>query len=261
MDEVRLQADLHTLVTAELLYQRGHGVQAIYRFKHALVQETAYQSLLTRTRQQYHQRIAQTLEEHFVDTAETEPELLAHHYTEAGLGESAVVWWQRAGERAEQRSAYHEAMAHLMKGLAGLESLPETPTRVDCEIRLQLALSRSLRATKGHAALEVRHASTRALELCRQHNDPLLHLRALAELRLFHTGRAEHRQAIETAAETLHVAQRLQNPVLLADAHYDMGLPLYMCGRWGTAVDHFSHSLRYADPHEMSRYLIVAQIL
>ena len=91
-----LQQGLRQLVEAELLYQRGMPPQAIYMFKHALIQDTAYQSLLKSTRQQYHQRIAQVLEAQFPETAETQPELLAHHYTEAGLAEPAVGYWQRA---------------------------------------------------------------------------------------------------------------------------------------------------------------------
>ena len=99
-DEETLQQALGQLVDAELLYPRGYPPEATYLFKHALIQEAAYQSLLTRTRQQYHQRIAQALAAHFPETAETQPELLAHHYTEAGLSEHAMPWWQRAGQRA-----------------------------------------------------------------------------------------------------------------------------------------------------------------
>ena len=96
-DEETLQQGLHQLVAAEFLYQRGLPPQATYLFKHALIQEAAYQSLLKSTRQQYHQRIAQVLEAQFPETAETQPELLAYHYTEAGLNEPAIGYWQRAG--------------------------------------------------------------------------------------------------------------------------------------------------------------------
>ena len=118
-DEETLQQGLHQLVAAEFLYQRGLPPQATYLFKHTLIQEAAYQSLLKSTRQQYHQRIAQVLEAQFPETAETQPELLAYHYTEAGLNEPAIGYWQRAGERALQRSANPEAVQHLTRGLAG----------------------------------------------------------------------------------------------------------------------------------------------
>src|SRR5262245_63526076 len=103
--------------------------QTTYLFKHALIQDTAYQSLLKSRRQQLHQQIAQVLEEKFSETTETQPELLAHHYTEAGLIAQAIPYWQRAGERAVQRSANIEAISHLTKGLELLKTLPDTPER------------------------------------------------------------------------------------------------------------------------------------
>ena len=115
-EEVTLQRELGRLVEAELLYQRGVVPQATYLFKHALIQEAAYQSLLRSTRQYYHQRAARVLTEQFPETAETHPELIAHHYTEAACNEQAVPYWQRAGQRAIERSAHVEAVAHLTQG-------------------------------------------------------------------------------------------------------------------------------------------------
>ena len=109
-----------------MLYQRGIPPQATYIFKHALIQDTAYQALLRSTRQQYHQRIAQVLEARFPEAVDTQPELLAHHFTEASLNESAVGYWQRAGQRANERSANVEAISHLTKGLDVLQALPES---------------------------------------------------------------------------------------------------------------------------------------
>src|SRR4029079_2884608 len=149
-DEGTLQRGLHQLVEAELLYQRGLPPQATYLFKHALIQDAAYQSLLKNTRQQYHRQIAQVLEEKFSETKETQPELLAHHYTEAGLTERAIPYWRQAGQRATERSAYVEAVGHLTKGLDLLKALPDTPESVQQELPLQLALSNSLMATKGY---------------------------------------------------------------------------------------------------------------
>src|SRR6266851_3696764 len=129
VDEMTLQRELGRLVEAELVYQRGLPPQATYTFKHALIQDAAYESLLKSTRQHYHQRIAQVLEFQFPETAEAQPELLAHHFTEAGLTEKAVHYWHYAGQRAIERSAYVEAIAHLRQGLALLQTLPETPER------------------------------------------------------------------------------------------------------------------------------------
>jgi Double zinc ribbon/Adenylate and Guanylate cyclase catalytic domain len=168
LDEATLQQGLKQLVEAELVYQRGLVPQAHYLFKHALIQDTAYQSLLKSTRQQYHCQIAQVLERRFPETTETQPELLAHHYTEAGLIEQAILYWQRAGERATQRSAYIEAIAHLTRGLEVLKTLPDIPERVRQELTLQLALNEALFPVKGHTAPEVVKTVTRARELCQQ---------------------------------------------------------------------------------------------
>src|SRR5438105_14914734 len=111
LDASTLQRELGRLVEAEIVYQRGLPPQSTYMFKHALIQDAAYQSLLKSTRQQYHQRIAQVLEFQFPETVEAQPELLAHHYTEAGLTEKAVGYWQKAGQSAVQRSAHVEAIS------------------------------------------------------------------------------------------------------------------------------------------------------
>src|SRR5262249_1820762 len=118
VDKMTLQRELGRLVEAELVYQRGVPPQATYTFKHPLIQDAAYQSLLKSTRQHYHQQIAQVLEAQFPETAETQPELLAHHYTEAGLTEKAVHYWYKAAQRAAaERSAHVEAISHLRQGL------------------------------------------------------------------------------------------------------------------------------------------------
>src|SRR4029453_9384442 len=129
VDEPTLQRELGRLVEAELLYQRGLPPEATYLFKHALIRDIAYESLLRRTRQGYHQRVAQVLEAQFPETAATQPELLAQHCTEAGLNEQAVGYWYQAGQQAIQRSAQEEAVAHLTQGLAVLKTLSPTPER------------------------------------------------------------------------------------------------------------------------------------
>ncbi|MFQ5937284.1 MAG: AAA family ATPase, partial [Acidiferrobacterales bacterium] len=168
LTEEELEGALTHLAQAELIYRRGLPPDATYAFKHALVQDTAYQSLLKSTRQQFHQRIARTLEEQFPETAETEPELLAHHYTEAHLLEKAVGYWHRAGRRASERLARVEAVAHLTKGLELITSLPDTPDRARHELNLQITLAPALQFIKGWAAQEVEQAYLRAQELCRQ---------------------------------------------------------------------------------------------
>ena len=150
------------------MYQCGLVPQAHYLFKHALIQDTAYQSLLKSSRQQYHRQIAQVLEERFPETTETQPELLAHHYTEAGLIEQAISYWQKAGERTTQRSANVEAIAHLTRGLELLKTLPGTPGHVQQELTLQIALSDALITVKGERSPDVEKTVLRARELCQQ---------------------------------------------------------------------------------------------
>jgi predicted ATPase len=153
---------------AEFLYQRGLPPQATYLFKHVLIQDAAYQSVLKRTRQRHHQRIAQVLEAQFPATAATQPELLAHHYTAAGCHEQAIPYWQQAGQQASDRSAHLEAISHCTTGIALLTTLPETLARAQHALAMYLTLGAALQMTKGLAAPEVEHAYTQAHTLCQQ---------------------------------------------------------------------------------------------
>ena len=198
---------------AEILYQRGVGEQARYFFKHALIQDTAYQSLLKSTRQQYHQQIAQVLEERFPDTKENQPELLAHHYTEAGLIEQAIPYWQQAGQRASQRSANVEAISHLTKGLELLKTLPDTPERAQQELTLQIALVGPLIATKGLCCPRSGAAYTRARELCQQMGETPQLFPVLLGLRAFYLVRGELQTARELGEQCSALAQSVQDPV------------------------------------------------
>jgi predicted ATPase len=137
LEEGALQGELRRLVDTELLYQRGMPPRATYTFKHTLIQDAAYQSLLRSTRQQYHRQIAQVLVERFPNIAETQPVLLAHHYTEAGFSEPAIAYWQRAAERAIARAAHVEAISHLTVALELLRTLPETSEHARQELVLQ----------------------------------------------------------------------------------------------------------------------------
>ena len=162
LDEDTLQSELRRLVEAELLYQSGFPPQARYIFKHALIRDAAYQQMLRSKRHQVHQTIAQVLEREFAETTETQPELVAYHYTEAGLREQAIPYWQRAGRRAIERSANIEAVGHLTQGIALLKQLAETPARLQQELELQTALGTALMPTRGYAAPEVEQTYSRA---------------------------------------------------------------------------------------------------
>jgi predicted ATPase len=161
--ERELQAALHQLGDAGLLFCRGAAPHSSYLFKHALVQDAAYSTLLRGRRQELHARVAAALEQHFADLVERQPELLAHHLTAAGNTERAVEQWLKAGRHGAARLAYLEAIAHLERGLGLLRSLPESPARDGSEIELRLALGLSLFTAKG--AVEAKAAYMRALEL------------------------------------------------------------------------------------------------
>ena len=219
LDEVTLQRELGRLVEAELVYQRGLPPQATYLFKHALIQDVAYQSLLKSTRQHYHQRIAQVLESQFPETTATQPELVAHHCMEAGLTHQSVTYWYKAAQRAVERSAHVEGINHLRIGLALLQTLPETRERVQREVDMSIALGVSLRATKGYAAPEVGESYTRAQQLCQHLEDPQQLFPVLRGLHGYYNVRAEYQTAHGLGEQLLSLAQQIQDPAML------MGVP------------------------------------
>ncbi|HJY84495.1 MAG TPA: adenylate/guanylate cyclase domain-containing protein [Candidatus Binatia bacterium] len=250
MEEASLQQTLAKLVEAEVLYQRGLPPQARYVFKHALIQDAAYQSLLKSKRQQYHTQIAHVLEEQFSETTETQPELLAHHYTEAGLIAQAIPYWQQAGQRATQRSAYMEAISHLTKGLELLKLLPDTAERAQQELLLQIVMGVPLVATNGYGAPEVKTAYARARELCRQVGETAHLFLVLHGLWRFYLVRAELQTAQELAKQLLHLAQRLEDSALLLEAHWALGLTLFNLGKFVPALEHLEQSTALYDSQQ-----------
>jgi len=208
--------------------------------------------LLKSTRQRYHRQIAQVLADRFPETVETQPELVAQHYTEAGLIEQAVPYWQRAGQRAAERSAHVEAVSHLTKGLELLKTLPDTPERIQQELTLQLTLGGSLMTTKGFAAPEVKQVYSRALELCRQVGETPQLLPVLKGLHAFYVAGAEYRTAHELAEQLFTLAQRLQDPALLIVAHAGLGACLWLLGDSVLAREHFERGIALYDPPQHS---------
>jgi predicted ATPase len=255
LDASTLQRELGRLVETELLYQRGLPPQSTYMFKHGLIQDAAYQSLLKITRQQYHQRIAEELEAEFPETAEAEPELLAHHYTEAGLTEQAVGYWQRAGQRAVQRSAHVEAISHLRTGLALLQTLPETQERTRREVNIHIALGASLLATKGYAAPEVGQTYTYARQLCQHFDDPHQLFPVLRGLWMYYHTRGEHLTAHALGEQLLALAQQVQEAAMLVAAHRALGATLLWLGAAAEAHAHFTQGIALDDPQQLRAYV------
>jgi predicted ATPase len=250
LDETTLQHGLRQLVEAELLYQRGLLPQATYLFKHALIQDAAYQSLLKSTRQHYHQRIAEALAERFPETAETQPELLAHHATEAGLSEQAIVYWQRAGQRAIERSANLEAIGHLTKGLEVLATLPDTREWTQQELALHTTLGPALIMIKGYGAPEVEHTYVRARELCQQVDDPAQLFPVLRGLWNRYLMRAEHQKGLELGEQLLSLAHRLHDPASLVEAYRVLGTVLWNRGELLPAREHLERGIALYEPHQ-----------
>jgi predicted ATPase len=247
-DEATVQRGLHQLVEAELLYQQGLPPQTAYVFKHALIQDAAYQSLLRSTRQQYHQRIAQVLETQFPEMVATQPELVAQHYTEAGCPEQAIPYWQRAGQQARQRSANLEAIQHLTRGLALLATLPETPAWVQQELDLQVALGPALMAIKGLAAPEVEQTYARARALCHQVGDTPQLFPTLRGLCRFYQTRGMLLTARELGEQLYRLAQREITPTNRLEAHEALGSALFHLGEYATARIHLEQGVALIDP-------------
>ncbi|MBI3244942.1 MAG: AAA family ATPase [Deltaproteobacteria bacterium] len=254
--EKDLQQALAKLVESELLYRRDQPLTAPYTFKHALVQDTAYQSLLKSTRQQMHQRIAQVLEEQFSETKEAQPELLAHHCTEAGLIAQAIPYWQRAGEKAAERLANIEAISHVRKGLALLQTLPATAEHIEQELTLQMLLNVALMVTKGFGAPEAVEVQVRMQTLCQQVGETPQVFRALPQLRGMYFARGEIDTARTLAEQYLALAQRLQFPILLVWASYGIGETLLFSGEVASARVHLEQGIAAYDPEQVRAFFV-----
>jgi class 3 adenylate cyclase/predicted ATPase len=206
LDETILQHELARLVKAEIVYQRGTPPQATYTFKHALIQDAAYQSLLKSTRQHYHLRIAEGLQELFAETAQTQPELLAYHYSEGSLYDLAIEYWFKAGEQARHRFANPEAVSHLKQGLDALNHLSDSPKRHQQELDLCISLGNTLIPLQGYAAPEVAEVYGRAQELCHQVGDTRQLFPTLYGLCIYNMVQANHQAAYKLGEELVHLA-------------------------------------------------------
>ena len=249
-DEDTLQTGLAQLVAAELLYQRGRPPRARYMFKHALIQDAAYASLLKSTRQQVHQQLAQVFEARFPALVETQPELVAQHYTAAGCTEQAVVYWQRAGQQASDRSAHLEALSHVTTGIELLKSLPETPEHTQQALALHIALGAALQVTKGYGAPEVEHAYTQARAWCQQVGETPELVPVLFGLWRFYGVRSQLHTARELGEILLRLAQRAHDSALAVIAHYALGTTWWWLGALPTARQHLEEGIALYTPEQ-----------
>ncbi len=248
MDEAALRHGLVRLVDAEILFARGEPPAATYTFKHALIQETAYQSLLKRTRQQLHARVAQVLEERFSERVASEPEVIARHYDQAGLAAPASAHYQRAGERATQQSANEEAIGHLRRALALVGTLPETRERHQRELGLQMAIGGPLGAARGWSHPECERTYVRARELASQIGESPELSRVLAGMAAAYLNKGDLATGAEVATEALAAAERTRDAFDLLLAHFYAGQALVFQGHFSRALQHVEHSIKLYNP-------------
>ena len=252
LDEPQLQDELAKLVAGEILFQRGRPPQCNYQFKHALLQEAAYQSLLKKKRQRFHQQIAEVLQARFPETAETQPELLAHHWTEADQASAAIPYWLQAGLRSQRRSANREAIEHFRRGLQLLATLPPGPQRDQQELDFLMPLGVVLMAAKGYAAPEVGDCFGHARRLCEalQATVPLFFvLRGMWAWRLL---RDELDLCCDLCDETLRLAETSEGRELLTEAHFLPGNTYYYRGDFVRSMQHLEAGWAQFD-YERSR--------
>ncbi len=244
----QLDDALDQLVASGLVFRRGDPPHATYTFKHALVQETAYNALLRAQREGIHGRIARTLASDFPDVMEANPELIANHYTQAGLDEEAVEFWREAGDLADARCAPKEAVAHISHALQLLERFPASPHRSRTELGLLTTLGGALIAARGFAAPEVGEAYVRARQLCEQIGDDARRFPALFGLWIFHAARAEMDDAVAVANQMLQLAAELDDDVARLVAHRAMTNTRFFLGDLAAARAHAENALALYKP-------------
>jgi predicted ATPase len=261
--DVELQSALGSLTEAGLLFAQGVLPNTTYLFKHALVQDAAYGTLLREPRRALHARIAKSLESQFAQIAENQPELLAHHCTEAGLIEKAASYWGKAGQRSVERSALVEAVAHLTRALEQIATLPPSTSMRREQLKLQSALITPLIHVKGYAAPETKAAAEQTKLLIEQAEaqgetpeDPLMWFSALYGFAAVNFV-AFNGDVMRKIAEQFSIrAEKQGATVPIMVGHRFMGHALLLTGEIGPALAHYSQSLALYDPAEHRQFAV-----
>jgi class 3 adenylate cyclase/predicted ATPase len=258
LPEEELQAALARLVASELVFQRGTPPDAVYAFKHALVQDAAHGSLLRSARQQLHTQIAEALKAHSPEMLDSQPELFAQHYAEAGLVEKSAAYWGKAGHRSAARSAMTEAAAQFQKALDQLALLPDNPKRQRQELELRSSFGAVLQAVKGFGAPETGHAYARARELWEQLGSPAEFLRVPFGQSLYHLYRGELDLALRLDEGLLRLSRQRNDSTGLVMGHLSSGRTLMFAGRLASSRSYLEAALALYDP--ISHGSLVPQI-
>jgi len=247
-NEAALKQELGEIVAAEMLYQRGALKNLSYRFKHILIQETAYDSLLMSKRRELHGRTAEILEQELASTTPHQPALLAYHYTEAGMAEKAIPYWTLASRQSLASFANQEAIEQARRGIQLLESLPESPQRAAQELPLQSVLGTALLSIHGYVDPQVRHAFTRAQDLCEQIGDAPQLFQVVVGLWMFNLIASKLDEALEQAQRLLRIAETTDNPAHHLQARYCQAFVQYYRGEFLSAKTHLETALRSEVP-------------
>jgi serine/threonine protein kinase/predicted ATPase len=237
LPEAGLRSGLGRLVQAEILFEKGRPPRTSYQFKHALIQDAAYQSMLKGKRQQVHERIARVVEAAFPEVVRAQPELLAHHFSAAGQADRAIDYWREAVRRSQARSAHAEAIGHVTRGLEQVRSLPESPGRDEVELGFQVPLSVSLLAARGYAVPELEGVHARARELSERIGAaaPLFHVVwGMWALRLL---RDEMDTAIDLADQLLELGQARADNGLTMEAWFSLAITRFYRGDFRGCLD------------------------
>ena len=243
-DEEDMLSALSLLVKADIIYQVDISPFVRFAFKHVLLRDVIYDSLLRSKRQQIHADIAAILEQDFPELTENQPEVLAYHHQEAAHHQLAIHCWLKSGQRALAHSANVEAIANFRKALQLLNALPETPERTKHEIDIQLAMGIPLIAVQGYASADTREAFSRARALCLQLGNIPEYFQALYGLCMHSWMCARHDEALPMAEEFLSRSRALSDPVLLMVAHRVMGSTLLTIGDFQSSASHFEETIK-----------------
>ena len=248
------ETDLYRLLSSlqhkEFLYEQPAFPESEYGFKHALTWEVTYGTVLQEQRKVLHERIGQALETLLHDRLEEHYDELAHHYQRSGNVEKAIEYLRKAGQQAVQQSASMEAVNHFTTALSLLPTLPETVTRNRQELTLQLALGNQLMVTKGYGAPAVEKTYSRARELCGQESPTSELFPVLLGLWAFSMVRAELRESRELGEQLLRLAQEVQDPLLLVEAHFALGGTLFWTGDLLASRFHLEQGLADYQPQQ-----------
>ena len=247
------------LVESGLVFVRGTPPDAVYTFKHALVRDAAYETLLRSRRQELHARIIEVLEGEFAGLVERQPDLLAHHCTEAGLIAKAIGFWERAGRKSVAGSAMIEAVSQLYKGLDLLAKLPEGPEPLRHELQLRVALGEALTASRGPGASETGQAYLRALEIGQELGDSGALPQILNGLCSYHMARSEFRAARNVAERLLRHVEKQGDPATRMAANRNMGACLHWLGEFEPSATHMQRVLDAESP-DLRRSIIPGSI-